>query len=307
MDSSDFTSRLSTIKYGIEKANKIRTMVKQLQAEKEACTKTQQELYQQLQKEKHDVNRFEDMSIKKVAYTMISRLSERKEEERKEYLETKMKYDLATEEILDIERKIADLDSELVQYEESTEEYKCLYAEKRAQMIRKSLSDASQILQRTEIVKTVLYQMLEIREALNAGSQVLSTLREAELLLENADAWSSGRHSWIDSDIRDSYFNEAQDAIKNTSEKLRRFNLELTDVGFNSDIQIDLVNFNSGSLFGMLFGINREDRMYDANTNIRLVRGRVKEIMKQLEELYKNTSEELINAQDELDGYILKQ
>lgn len=298
---SELNSRINKVRYDIQKAYEIRVMINQLEAEKEACTKTQQELFQRLQKEKRDVEKLDDMSIQKVAYTVISRLSERKGKERKEYLDVKLKYDRASQDLIQTECKIAALRRELTQYEDSEKEYENLYDEKKAHMIAKSLSAATQILYKTENVNAVLRQMLEIRAAMDIGKQVLGALEKADMLLESADVCASG------GETRDSYLEEVQIIIENTSELLPQFNLDLTCVGIDSDIQMEIVDFNLDSLFTMFFGsMRKEHKMCDASAIIQSVRRSVKETMQQLEELLELSVESLKNEQSSLDRYILE-
>ena len=101
-----------------------------LQTEKVPYQEKTEALYKQLQKEDLDVEKLEGMSFRKFLYAIINQLVEKTEQEKKEAVAAKLKYDIAKKELDDIDTRISEVREKLEQLKNTEEDYNKLYLQK---------------------------------------------------------------------------------------------------------------------------------------------------------------------------------
>ena len=290
---------------GIARKRKLEAMIKALEFDRTSFAGHARDMEERLKKENLDVQKLENMSLKKVIYTIFSILVERTEKEKEEALEVKLKYDAAKKDVEDIDQKIKVCKDELAQYADIQQRYDSLYAKKQEMLMQTSPDVAQTIMEKTTSANASVNMVKEIDEAICAGEQALSVLDDAVYFLDKAELWSflQGRKGLVTGLIKDQYLDELQESMWNTSRHVRELNKELADIGIVSDLHLEPVYFDND---GWLSWRSEERRGMDsAESRLDHTKKRVSHVLGDLEMLSDKMQKQAQAAKAELDVLVL--
>jgi len=218
--------KLEQAQQGVARLIKIDSMIQQLKLEQSKLESKAAELKDILNKENYDVEKIENKSIASVFYSMLGKLEEQVDKERKEALAANLKYSQAVKDLEDVKYQITKLSSERLNYVNCQQEYDLLYAEKKEQLMKESGESAQKILELTGKLNFERINLKEIKEAILAGRKVLDSLDSTLESLGHAEGWGTwdilggGLLSNIE---KHSYIDDAKAETENTQRLLRRF------------------------------------------------------------------------------------
>lgn len=306
---TELNQKLKEAQQGIARKRKLQSILKRLDWERYLSKEREETLFKQLQKENIDVDKLENLSLKKVIYSIFSMLVERTEKEKKEALEAKMKYDLARKELNDIDEKIKAYKVELDKYTDIKQQYDNLFNQKRELLKQESPETAHWIIETVKKINELTYTVKETKEAIEAGEQALFSIDRCRVLLQQAKdwAWWEPRRSLVIRAVKEFYLEDTQNAIWKTSSLIRSFNEELTDIGVQSHIQVEDVFFEPETLYEEFFWRSSErEKMDIAKSSLNTTRLTIAGVIKSLKKLNTKAKEQLKKRQDEINCLVVK-
>jgi|GEM_PF-2239592 len=181
--------KLEQAQQGVARLIKIDSMIQQLKLEQSKLESKAAELKDILNKENYDVEKIENKSIASVFYSMLGKLEEQVDKERREALAANLKYSQAVKDLEDVKYQITKLSSERLNYVNCQQEYDLLYAEKKEQLMKEPGESAQKILELTGKLNFERINLKEIKEAIIAGRKVLDSLDSTLESLGHAEGW----------------------------------------------------------------------------------------------------------------------
>lgn len=245
---------------------------------------------EQLRQEEEDVDRLCGMSFSSFFYTVIGKKAEKLEQEQKEVLEAKLKYDEAVLASEDLRQEVEECRAKLGKVHYSEAEYNSLLRQKAA-ILREHYPDIAEELNGLTDSATEANQRLkELNEALFEGKGALAALQNAEEALESAKRWGTYdmlgggmiathvKHDRIDRAL--SYAHEAR-------KRLVRFQKELQDIGLTASTALNMdgfVKFADYFFDGLLADWAVQDKISNAYAHVVSRLSDVRALVRQLEE-----------------------
>lgn len=297
--SLQFSERLEHIQCGIARLQKIDSMLQQLQAEKKVLSGRARELGVILDKENRDVVKLENSSLTALFHAFLGNLDERIEQERKEALVARLKYEQIKRDLHDIEERIANLAAERGQYLPYTQEIGQLTAEKNNRQLTLDDAAAQKIDSLQDKISDSQITLTEIHEAIGAGKEVLAGLEKVAECLHRAEDWRSCIDPAQDQNAGQSGrsdIDEAQNETVNTQCLLRRFRTELANIRLNRDITPETDSFRAFAerfYDGLIADWFKESKTRHSRDNVSQVKSQVLQVLNMLEEHKHNESSKM--------------
>ncbi|WP_405156159.1 hypothetical protein [Paenibacillus sp. FSL K6-0108] len=211
------------------------------QEEAEWKRKVQQRL-EHLQKEQHDVDRLNSMTLSAFFYHLIGQKEDRLEKEELELMESKAEYDTACQMLNDIQEQRSQVQKELDKqrkYQFWQSDYKVLWGKKETDLLEKD----AELQQMAEDREHLSGELQELNEADQEGQYLLLALERAEKALSSAGNWGiydMMGGGMISTHMKRSRMDDAQVAIMDAGRRLRRFQKELEDVKMAVNTELHL-------------------------------------------------------------------
>ena len=199
-----------------------------------------------MEKEQSDVERLEGRGLTALFYGIVGKKEEKLDEQRREAVTARAKYDVAMQEMDLVQRRISRYEDELATLKDI--EMKYAYALKqKVQLLKSTATPVSEkILQYEEQISNLENQKKEIREAISAGTKAKNIAEQVLSELDDAEGWGTwdllgggliydlAKHSSLD---------DAQEEIEHLQVQLRRFKTELADVTIRAEMQVNIDGF----------------------------------------------------------------
>lgn len=263
-----------------------------------------------LDKENEDVDQLERKSLSHLFYTMLGRLGERVEEERKEALAAALKYDQAAAELARIENQIKQLEEELLQYRNCQSDYDNLYRKKRELLMASHSEIGQKLLELSSQILTLKNNEKELEEAITAGNEVMEHINRALNSLDSAEGWGTFDllGGGLISDLaKHSHIDDAKDEAEIIQTKLSSFRTELADVRINNGITFSMNDFGKFADFffdGLIADWCMQSRIEETMDSVRNVRDQVQEVLNKLSRMKETDNENRKKLELEIDGLI---
>ncbi len=289
---------------------KLSSMLEELMEQQKRLKLKLEEYQALLEKENADVEQLERKSLPHLFYSILGRLGERVEEERKEALAAALKYDQAAAELAQIENRIKELEEELVQYRSCQNEYDSLY-EKKREMILASYSEAGQrLLELSSQLMGLKNNRKEIDEAIAAGNEVMEHINNALNSLESAEGWGTFDliGGGLISDLaKHSHIDDAKAEAGLIQTKLSGFRTELADVRISNGITFSMDEFGKFADFffdGLIADWCMQSRIHESLASVCNVRDQVQEVLVKLNNMKAGNLENEKKLEQETIGLI---
>ena len=146
---SELNKKLDEVQQKVYRLNKIESILKELRNDESELNHKAYELKTVLDKENLDVEKLNKKNIVSIFYSITGKLEEKKEEEQREALSAKLKYDQANYDLEYIKAEISKLLEEKEEYKDCINEYNSLYAQKKNLLIKSDEGSANKILEIT--------------------------------------------------------------------------------------------------------------------------------------------------------------
>ncbi len=277
----EINQQIEAARQKVFRRDKLNAMLTELRSQKKELEKRVEELKSSLDQENEDVERLEEKGLTHLFYSMLGKLGEQVEKERKEALAARLKYDQAVNELEQLEHQLKLLEEEFQEYKDSQRTYDNLFAKKKEHMLNSHSDTGEQILQLTEELGRAKNNISEIDEAIRAGEAVCSHIESALNSLDSAKGWGT----WdmlgggLVSDLmKHSHIDEAKEEAEVIQRMLSRFRAELADVRIQNEIHFETDGFGKFADFffdGLIADWCMQSRITESQESFENVRRQV--------------------------------
>jgi hypothetical protein len=202
----------------------------------------------QLNKEKVDVEKLEQMSLTALFYSILGSREQQLEKERQELLSAQLLYQQTKREVESLAQEQDNILKQLEGLQPVDFEYEKLIAKKEELLRQSNQTVSKELIDLTEQTANLNSEEKEITEALIAGNDVILGLDRVIESLKSAANWGT----WdllggglITTVIKHSKIDDAKSSLNYIQIKMSQFKRELADVKKNVSIQIDIGKFES--------------------------------------------------------------
>ncbi len=206
------------------------------------------ELKARLSAERADVEALEELSLRGLFHTILGNKEEQVKKERQEALAAKLRYDECREAITALEAEVAELQCQLEQLGDVEARYRALLHRKEQVLRQSGGAAARRLLELSEAQADARSDVREMREAISAGSAVLSSLDSALSALRGAEAWGTVDllgGGVLTTAVKHGRVDEARRWTHRAQQDLRRFRRELSDLASDVSLGIDVGGFET--------------------------------------------------------------
>jgi hypothetical protein len=293
----------------IYRKKKISIMLEELRKRKQELEEKKDQCQLLLDKENADLDKLEG-GLTHLFYTVIGKLGEQEEKERKEALAAKLKYDQAIDELTQLSGQIRQLEEESIQYRSCQRDYDSLYEKKKQLLMEAGTETASQILELQQQITMAENNLKEIREAISAGNRVSSSVKSALSSLESAEGWGT----WdllggglISDMAKHSHIDDAKLAADRIQSELSHFRAELADVRISNDIHFEMDGFGKFADFffdGLIADWCMQSRIEESLGSVRNVENQVNEALRRLKDMERSEALRITEIGNRVNGLI---
>lgn len=309
---TEINNKLEEALKGIYRLKKIDSMLNELRTEQENLKNKVMNFKNVLEKENSDVDKLNKKSLASIFYSVIGKLEGRLEEEEREALAAKLKYDQAVLDLENIEYEVDKLLKERDEYKDCKSRYDSLYNQKKDMLLKSNESTAKKILDITQRLNDSQNKVRELREAIIAGNNAADSLNNALDSLSSAEGWGTwdlfgggliadlAKHSRLD---------DTKYEVERAQTLLRKFNTELADVKINSDIYVETDGFaRFADIFfdGFISDWFMQSKIRDSYENVSSVKNQVENVINKLTRLESQETVLAKSLKDELNNLIIK-
>lgn len=241
-----YDEELQTLQQQIARKKHLQALLKELYTQRTELEAKVGKLKGVMEKEQSDVDRLEGRGLTALFYGIVGKKEEKLDEQRREAVTARAKYDVAMQEMDLVQRRISRYEDELATLKDI--EMKYAYALKqKVQLLKSTATPVSEkILQYEEQISNLENQKKEIREAISAGTKAKNIAEQVLSELDDAEGWGT----WdllgggLISDLaKHSSLDDAQEEIEHLQVQLRRFKTELADVTIRAEMQVNIDGF----------------------------------------------------------------
>lgn len=237
---------LEQARQALDRARKLDVMLGDLQVQEERCRQAEAEAWEVLNREQADVEELEGMSLASFWARLKGDREERLDQERREALAAKARYDAARRDREDLERRLASVREERDSLLTWQDRYQALLEEKEDLLRQAGGDKARELIRLEEDAGEIRRQLREVREAAEAGDYARYALEEMASALDSASGWGTwdifgggmlvtmAKHSALD---------DAQRLGDQARQALSRFRTELADVAAVEVPDVELGGF----------------------------------------------------------------
>lgn len=266
----DLNERLAAVKEKARGMEKWEARLQQLQEELVELERTRDQSRRRLAAEEKDVERLSGASLSAFIYSILGKKLEKLDQEQREALEAKIKYEHAERAVQDVQQQIDQVQQRIREVRNSEADYELLFQEKE----RRILDSNQELRELADRLAELMVQNKELQEALDAGISVQEDLRLAEESLNSARNWGTYDMlggGMISTHIKHSRIDGAMEHVYRAENNLQRFSKELRDVGDTLSVDMKIDGF-----------LTFTDYFFDNLITDWFVQGRINEILNQV-------------------------
>ena len=280
---------LEELRERLSREDRLRARREDLSRQAEELRERKAALGEVLAKEEADVDALEGMSLQAILQTVLGRKEERLEQERREAVAARLKYQDACRALEDVEARYLEAAGQLDQLRLDRRRYEALLEEKRALLKAEDPALARHILDLEEALSAARAFLKEVDEALSAGRAASWALSRAAGELSSAESW--GFYDMlggglIATAVKHGHIDDARQAAGEAQVLLSRFRTELSDVQVSARLTLDMGEL--ATFFDYVFDDFFSDwvvqsRIQDAQAGVSATAGQVDALLARLE------------------------
>lgn len=237
---------LQSLQQKLSRKKHLQALLKELHTQRIELETKVASLKKIMEEDEYDVTRLERRGLASLFYGIVGKKEEKLNEERREAVTSKAKYDVAMQEMDLVQRRISRYEEELTALKDIEMQYAYALKEK-VKLLKATATPVSEkILQYEEQISGFENQKKEIREAISAGNKAKNIAEQVLSELDDAEGWGT----WdllgggLISDLaKHSSLDDAQEEIEHLQVQLRRFKTELADVTIRAEMQVNIDGF----------------------------------------------------------------
>ncbi|RCX17018.1 hypothetical protein DFP94_11079 [Fontibacillus phaseoli] len=268
----NLNERMAELKEKGRQKEKWEQRLKQLKQEVASLEHSKDIAKSKLAAEEKDVDRLTGMSLSNTLYTILGKKMEKLDEEQREAVVARLKYEEADRALQDGLQQISQLERQLQEVRYWKNDYDLIFRDKEKQILQEN----EELMDLAERQAVLTVEVRELEEAVRAGHSVQDDLARAEEGLQSARNWGTYDMlggGMLSTHIKHNRLDEAMDHIYAVQNNLRRFEKELKDVGGSFT--------GSGLEVGGLLKFS--DYFFDGLITDWLVQGRIKDALEQVQ------------------------
>ena len=289
---------------------KLETAMAELRAQRDTYSVRAQELEQVFRKEQADVDRLEGRSLSAFFYNVIGKMDEKLTQEKQEAYAARVKYDAVAGELAGIEEDLRRCEAELNSLHDCERRYAAVLLEK-TQAVKAAGGDtAEQILNLEARIAYLDSQQRELKEAVAAGQDALSTAEQIADSLNSAENWGiwdlAGGGLFADL-AKHSHLDDAQSSVEHLQSKLRRFKTELADVTIDADFQVSIDGFLRVADYffdGIFADWAVLDRIHQSQNQVQDTKNQIHSVLNYLQTLIDHAAAEKADIQRQIEHLV---
>ncbi len=291
---------------------KLCSMLEEMTVRQESLKQKLAECQAILDKENADVDQLEKKSLPHLFYTMLGKLGEQVEKERKEALAAALKYDQAAAELALAEQQRRQLEEELMEYRTCQGEYDSLYEKKREMLLATHSESGQKLLELSAQLMALKNNQKELQEAVVAGREVMSCIDSAMGSLESAEGWGTFDllGGGLISDLaKHSHIDDAKSEAEAIQSKLSSFRTELADVRITNGITFSMDGFGKFADFffdGLIADWCMQSKIKESLDSVRNVQYQVQEVLDKLERMSSTDQGKVQELEQQISEFIQK-
>lgn len=289
----------------------LQALLKELHTQSAALEAKVRELKRFMEKEQLDVDRLEGRGLTALFYGIVGRKEEKLNEQRREAVTARAKYDVAMQEMELVQRRINRYEEELGTLKDVEMRYACALKQK-VQLLKATATPVSEkILQYEEQISGCENQKKEIREAISVGTRAKEIAQQVLSELDDAEGWGT----WdllgggLISDLaKHSSLDDAQEEIEHLQVQLRRFQTELADVAIRAEMQVNIQGFLRFADYffdGLFADWAVLDRIEESQAEVRNVIQQIQAVLDKLAAMLVSAEKDQLAVQTKLDELIV--
>lgn len=241
-----YDKELQALQQKLSRKKHLQALLNELHTQRTALEAKVSNLKAIMEKEQSDVERLEGRGLTALFYGIVGKKEEKLDEQRREAVTARAKYDVAMQEMDLVQRRISRYEEELATLKDIEMKYAYALKEKVKLLKATSTPVSEKILQYEEQISGFENQKKEIREAISAGNKAKNIAEQVLSELDDAEGWGT----WdllgggLISDLaKHSSLDDAQEEIEHLQVQLRRFKTELADVTIRAEMQVNIDGF----------------------------------------------------------------
>jgi hypothetical protein len=244
----EINEKLYSVKSRMRERDRVKGLIQRCEEQKSMLKEKRDVLLKELKKEELDVQKLEGVSIAGLIHMIKGDKEERLNQEKKEVLSAKLKYDEACKDIDSISKEILSLNQKIDEFNNLGFEYDRLISEKQ-RIIKNQLPEMNKKFEALMEEKIHMSnKQRETKEAIKAGDELLNSLENVRNCLSSASNWgvydmlgggfiaTMAKHDRID---------DAKHYIDIAQSHLRKFHRELSDIDDAVNIDLEKGSFLS--------------------------------------------------------------
>ena len=248
MDKNQINSALNDTLELLEAVKFDEKKLRSLQIEYDNRCHDKNKAFKQLEKENKDVDKITGVSFQSFVATLLKNRDEKLEKEELEAIEAKRVYDAIVYDIENLTDEIESLKSKVRQKTVYQAAYDQALQEKKDYVVSQSPEAWAKIEETQLLMQTLGGEVKELREAIHASGNVISTSNNA--LSELTDAKNLGVWDMLGGGLlvtmaKRDHMAKAQTKINEMNYSLKRFSKELEDVNMYLTTDIEIGNYMS--------------------------------------------------------------
>lgn len=217
--------------------------LKKAEAEYEEAKQKEIELKEILEKEKKDVQKLKSFTLFNIWCSMFGNKAEKLEQEKYELSQAEYKYKIIKTTLMDLEEEIESLKCKLGTIKNNEMYLHKLYEQKEQEILALAGKNSFEIKKLNEEINCKKAEIQELEEAIEAGKNLTTGLRNSLVNLEKASrlgTWDVFGDGVLVDVIKHSYINQAKRNLEDLKYLADKFARELNDVNFVMNLNIDI-------------------------------------------------------------------
>lgn len=303
---------LQSLQKQLSRKKHLQALLKELHTQRSELEAKVASLKKIMEEDEYDVARLEGRGLAALFYGIVGKKEEKLNEERREAVTSRAKYDVAIQEMDLVQRRISRYEDELATLKDIEMRY--AYAMKqKVQLLKATETPISEkIFQYEEQISNLEIQKKEIREAISAGNKAKNIAEQILAELDDAEGWGT----WdllgggLISDLaKHSSLDDAQEEIEHLQVQLRRFKTELADVTIRAEMQVNIdgfLRFADYFFDGLFADWAVLDKIEESQSEVKNVINQIQAVLDKLAKMLDATEKEQCSVQSQLDEIVLQ-
>jgi len=257
------------------------------------------ELKKQLEAEEEDVEKLHSFSLSNVFSTIAGNKQEKLEEEKKEVVTAKLKYQEAYQTLTEVKSEQEECQTLIDGLGDVEREYRNVLSRKEELIHDQASLWSQELFDITELEADFTGALEEYQEAIDAGEMAHHSLMDAGNSFDKAKGWSTFDMfggGMITTAIKHSHLDTAKKSVHLAERKLQQFQDELLDIKNHLNVNLDIgqiLTFADYFFDGIIVDWMVHDKISNAANQIDETKQLVKQTVRQLQQEQQKMLEQL--------------